>query len=1036
LGRYAGQNAFATIQTAIDAAPPGGTVNVAAGTYVEQLVIDGKDLTLAGAGAGATTIVSPAVLTTSFTAGSFTNRPVILCKGAADIRVRDLTVDGDGQGNANNRFMGVAYFNAGGVVSNVDVVRIRNTPLDNVQHGFGIYCQKTAGGALTLECDGVVVSDFQKSGMLLIGAGMTLDVHDCTITGSGDLTVIAQNGIHLGSGAGGAIRDCSLSNLRYTPAIAVSGAILVFQPGAPVALSGFTGAHAFSNVQSPIRWYDGSGTIDGVEMTGPIVASQDFGAISINNFSGASGPFTATGTHPDYGLPPAVPVIEGTLAGAGVLRTMAAHSIAVSNLCLSGGDTPGTTGMYVYSTGGALSVSVTGALLQEWDYGVRVVGAASTVSISNSSIASNLTAGLDNSGGSAQSAESNWWGAADGPSGAGPGSGDPITGPNVDFTPWLLSGTNTSSGCGFAPAPEMVTPAAVASCISTATPCVTVDVAIARTTMADVRAFSVPVQLSANLQLCAGTSSISEGTYLSSVGTTFYEVIDHGGGSYTVDGAILGLPCGATAPTGTLFSLQVAKVPGPDGAGTVTLGTPTLRDCSNGIIVAAAGAPASITIDTAGPVAITNTAATQVKTGNDTDGTTKTLVTFTPPGDATSFEVYRAGFGNYPEYDDAPGSGATPVAPAYPPPGPWALTGVTASGQTDEVAQRDFWYYVVFSKDACGNVSAVSNRTNGTLNYHLGDVSNGFTAGQGNNKVLAEDVSLLGIHYPALLGTNDPLGYLDVGPTTDLSVNGRPTTDSKVDFEDLIVFALNYNMVNAPLSTSAARDAGRNSIGLELPALPAPGGTFDAVLHFIGMGDIHGLSVALAWNEAVVEPAGFVAGPLPGRQSLEPVMLAAGPAALDLALLGAGDGLSGAGELARIRFRVVGAGDPGIRIDQLKARDASNAPVSFDPVADVRPSLPPPPPTHTSLGAAMPNPTRGEMQVEFALARDGHVALDVFDLSGRRVRSLVDGDRPSGNYRARWDGRLDGGARATPGFYVLRLETAGAVITRRVLIVR
>lgn len=106
-----------------------------------------------------------------------------------------------------------------------------------------------------------------------------------------------------------------------------------------------------------------------------------------------------------------------------------------------------------------------------------------------------------------------------------------------------------------------------------------------------------------------------------------------GGGIYTVDCAILGLPCGATAPTGLLFSVPVSRV-GSDGTGTITVNAVTLRDCANAPIVGSAGPPLSLTIDTVPPAAVTNLAATQVKSGNDGDGTTGITLTFTAPGDA------------------------------------------------------------------------------------------------------------------------------------------------------------------------------------------------------------------------------------------------------------------------------------------------------------------------------------------------------------------------------------------------------------------
>src|SRR6185369_4067130 len=171
-------------------------------------------------------------------------------------------------------------------------------------------------------------------------------------------------------------------------------------------------------------------------------------------------------------------------------------------------------------------------------------------------------------------------------------------------------------------------------------------------------------------------------------------------------------------------------------------------------------------------------------------------------------------------YDN--GGGSVPAVPGSYPPAGWTLTGVTASGQTDEPATRDFWYYVAYAKDACGNVAPVSNRTNGTLDYHLGDVSDGFTPGQGNNIVNTVDISLLGMHYGLSGGALAGFEYLDVGPTTDASVNGRPTTDGKTGFEDLVMFAINYFPV-ASLANSGNVALSADRIGLEAPSTVSVG---------------------------------------------------------------------------------------------------------------------------------------------------------------------------------------------------------------------
>ena len=105
----------------------GWNVNVEAGTYVEQLEIN-EDIILAGAGISATTIESPLTLAKSFTT-SAVNKPVVYVHDTGNAVIQNLTVNGLGLGNANARFMGIAYYEAGGKVDTVEVKNIENTPL-------------------------------------------------------------------------------------------------------------------------------------------------------------------------------------------------------------------------------------------------------------------------------------------------------------------------------------------------------------------------------------------------------------------------------------------------------------------------------------------------------------------------------------------------------------------------------------------------------------------------------------------------------------------------------------------------------------------------------------------------------------------------------------------------------------------------------------------------------------------------------------------------------------------------------------------
>jgi hypothetical protein len=92
-----------------------------------------------------------------------------------------------------------------------------------------------------------------------------------------------------------------------------------------------------------------------------------------------------------------------------------------------------------------------------------------------------------------------------------------------------------------------------------------------------------------------------------------------------------------------------------------------------------------------------------------------------------------------------------------------------------------------------------------------------------------------------------------------------------------------------------------------------------------------------------------------------------------------------------------------------------------------------PSPRGVVLAAPRPCPFRDGTAFDFSTPRRGGVRLEVLDVSGRRVRSLVNEVREAGRSTERWSGIDDEGRPVKPGLYLVRLESAGTVATRRVV---
>ena len=201
---------FDTIQAAVDVAGDDYSILVSAGTYTEQVEIDGIDgLTITGI--GDVTIQAPADV--HYTATTSNNRDanaVVTVENSTNVVIENLEVDGDGRGNTVDdlpvpsgaaQYFGIFYRNSSGGLVDVDITGVRDPypggftaggqpVVSGVQRGVGLGVENDS--LLAFSMSGGTISDFQKGATKFVFAD--LDISGVTIIGGGAQTITAQNG--------------------------------------------------------------------------------------------------------------------------------------------------------------------------------------------------------------------------------------------------------------------------------------------------------------------------------------------------------------------------------------------------------------------------------------------------------------------------------------------------------------------------------------------------------------------------------------------------------------------------------------------------------------------------------------------------------------------------------------------------------------------------------------------------------------------------------------------------------------------------
>jgi hypothetical protein len=400
----------------------------------------------------------------------------------------------------------------------------------------------------------------------------------------------------------------------------------------------------------------------------------------------------------------------------------------------------------------------------------------------------------------------------------------------------------------------------------------------------------------------------------------------------------------------------------------------------------------------------------------------------TVPGDYPQYPAFKAAW---------PTNEAEALYPATHSAGVEVYSGL-ATIATDADTTRSIHYYQAFCYDEARNYGeAAATARDLATNYWLGDVANTMDHWARDGRVTVNDINKLAGQY----GTTFPAPYwdrCDVGPTVHPTGSrlGVPKPDRSIQFEDLMMFAMNYGAV-APKIVPFLPAPSDEALALSLEALTtSPEGEVQVALRLAGnVGEVKGISTVITYDATQLE---FVSARLSDAM-VSPLAdmffwsgLRDGKVQVDLAVLGTDVAIGGSGDVAVLTFRTLG-GEYALGFDEALIRGVENEELTGELEGlESRPEVP----TVFRLSQNVPNPFNPKTVVAYEVPQVSEVTIRVYDVTGRLVTTLVDGTVEPGRYAVVWDGTGSSGESVGSGVYFCVMDTPAYHATNKMMLLK
>ena len=236
-------SACKTIGGALSLAVNGSKIEVAAGSYPEQLVIN-KSVSIIGTANQTTIDPSSLPVSDSDTDSPQLQYAIVDVTSGATVNLTKLTIDGQpAQGqftSCADDFVGVYYHDASGTMSGDTVTNVE-LPMDlfGCQDGLGVYVASDTGDTSKVTMSKDVVTAYDKNGITCDDTGTTCTITGSTVTGIGPTGLVAQNGIQFYDAFSGSMTGNTVSGDSYTGGTYTAAGLLLISTGS-LTVSGNT----------------------------------------------------------------------------------------------------------------------------------------------------------------------------------------------------------------------------------------------------------------------------------------------------------------------------------------------------------------------------------------------------------------------------------------------------------------------------------------------------------------------------------------------------------------------------------------------------------------------------------------------------------------------------------------------------------------------------------------------------------------------------------------------------------------------------